>query len=174
MYCEQETSVQLGFAQLVYGKSMFLLQIILTTCSGFYFWFTDPQRSAVQYLRWVNKRWRRKPHLLSVGSHLLCKDLLLPWKISGFYKPKRLKAALREVTHSPLSPGNMTSNLKGHPNLNYWICKKLSYPGSQVPLEIQNLNHGLCNTDSSHHLLNAYTSSFLTTIYLQEIKLLQN
>lgn len=65
-------------------------------------------------------------------------------------------------------------NLKGHPSVNYWICKKLSYPGSQVPLEIQNLNHGLCNIDNSHHLLNAHTSSFLTTLYLQEIKLLQN
>lgn len=153
---------------------MLLPQIILALAVVFYFWFTDPQRPAVHYLCSVNKRWRRKPHLLSAGSYPLCKDLLLPWKISGFYKPKRLKAAVREATHSSLSPVNMKSKLKGHPSVNYWICKKLSYPGSHVPLEIQNLNHGLCNTDSSHHLLNAHTSSLLTTIYLQKIKWLQN
>lgn len=35
------------------------------------------------------------------------------------FQTKRLKAAVRETTHSPLSPGNMKSNLKGHPSVNY-------------------------------------------------------
>lgn len=131
-------------------------------------------KPAVHYLCWVNQRWRRKPHLLSVGSHPLCKDLLLPWKTFGLYKAKRLKAAGEGSNTFTSVTWEYEVNLKGHPSVNYWICNKLSYPGSQVPLEIQDLNHGLCNIDSSHHLLNAHTSSFLTTLYLQEIKLVQN
>lgn len=57
--------------------------------------------------------------MLSAGSYPLGKDLLLPWKILGFYKPERLKAAVREAIHSPLSLVNMKLNLKGHPSVNY-------------------------------------------------------